>query len=86
MIFDRSPILKYRTVSDLIDVFSNTVKKYQASQLLVQLHTTFIDDPRLVDRFYNFSKICIAEFTIKEFVYNTNNDKLFIHFKRNYVV
>lgn len=86
LIFDRSPILKYRTVSDLVDVLSNAVQKYQASQLIVNLHTTFIDDPRLMDRFNNFSKICISGFTIKEFVYTTSNDKLFMHFKRNYVV
>lgn len=86
LIFDRSPMLKYLTVSALVDVLSSVVKKYQASELLVHLHTTFVDDPRLMDRFYNFSKICIAEFTIKEFVYDTSNDKLFMHFKRNYVV
>ena len=86
LIFDRSPMLKYCSVSSLVDVLSDAVKKYQASQLVVHLHTMFIDDPRLTDRFYNFSNICITGFIIKEFVYNSNNDKLFIHFKRNCVV
>lgn len=86
LIFDRSPMLKYLSISELVDVLSNAVKKYQAGQLIVHLHTTFIDDPRLTDRFYNFSNICIAGFVIKEFVYNSNNDKLFIHFKRTCVI
>jgi hypothetical protein len=84
LVFDRSPMLKYRSINNLNEVLNTAAEKYCASQVIVHLDTTFIDDPRLVDRFYNLSTINIVCFTVREFVYNTNNNKLYIHFKRNH--
>ena len=86
LIFDRSPMLKYRDIPNLVNVLSAAVEKYQADQLIVNLNTAFIDDPRLVDRFYNLSSFCIDNFVVKEFFYSTNDTKLFIHFKRTCVI
>lgn len=86
LIFDRSPILKYRSVDNLVGLLTDAVGKYNAIQLIVNTSTTFIDDVRLVDRFYQLSSICIPNFTVKEFSYKASENKLFLHFHRNYVV
>jgi hypothetical protein len=86
LIFDRSPILKYRSIPDLIKVLNDVVKKYHASELIVNLDTTFVDDTRLVDRFCNLSTIGIDHFIIVEFAYKANTKKLFIHTKRKHAV
>jgi hypothetical protein len=85
LIFDRSPILKYRSVCDLVHLLSDVSKIYCASQLIVNIDTTFVDDPRMVDRFYNLSAISIPNFIVVEFAYKTTTNKLFIHFRRKHV-
>ncbi len=84
LVFDRSPMLKYQTVNDLIKLLSHAVEQYHASQLIVNLDTLFIDDNRLQDRFYSLSAISIPNFTVREVLYKTNSNKLFMQFKRNY--
>ena len=84
LIFDRSPILKYRSVSDLVDLLSNASTIYCASQLVINVDTTFVDDPRVVDRFYNLSKISIPNFIVVEFVYKSTTNNLFMHFRRKH--
>jgi hypothetical protein len=84
LIFDRSPMLKYHGILDLTNVLDSAVKKYHASELIVNLDTTFIDDVRLVDRFYNLSSISIDNFIMIEFVYKANLKQLFIHAKRKH--
>lgn len=82
LIFDQSPMLKYRSISNLNKLLNDAVENFHASELIVNLNTTFIDDTRLTDRFYNLSNISISNFIIVEFTYNANSKKLFIHTKR----
>jgi hypothetical protein len=84
LIFDRSPMLKYQSISGLSNMLTNAVEKYGASHLVVNVDTNFVDDDRLQDRFYNLALINITNFTVREFTYNTISNKLFMHFKRNY--
>jgi hypothetical protein len=84
LIFDRSPMLKYRGIPELTKILTDAVEKYHASELVVNLTTTFIDDVRLTDRFYNLSSITIKHFTVTEFTYSANSNKLFMHVKRNH--
>ena len=86
LIFDRSPMLKYRSIPELTKILTDAVEKYHASELVVNLTTTFIDDVRLTDRFYNLSSINIKDFTVREFMYDANSNKLFMHVKRNHVI
>lgn len=86
LIFDRSPMLKYRSIPDLIELLNSAVEKYHASELVVNLDATFIDDNRLTDRFYNLSNINIKDFTVREFIYKAATKKLFIHVKRIHVI
>lgn len=85
LIFDRSPMLKYQCINDLVKLLTNAANKYNAKQVVVNLDTTFIDDNRLQDRFHTLASICIPNFTVREFVYKIESNKLFIHFKKNYV-
>jgi hypothetical protein len=84
LIFDRSPMLKYHSLNKILSILSDSVYQYNATDLIVNLNTIFIDDSRVVDRFYNLANISIAKFAVREFLYSARNNKLFIHFKRNY--
>lgn len=84
LIFDRSPILKYRSIDNLINLLTSAVEKYNASELVVNLNLIFVDDHRLQDRFYNLASISIRNFTVREFVYNIETNRLLIHFKKNH--
>lgn len=86
IIFDRSPMLKYQSIPDLIKILNDVAEKYHASELVVNLDTTFIDDNRLVDRFYNLSRISVTDFVVREFAYKVAAKKLFIHVKRIHVI
>lgn len=83
LIFDRSPILKYRSIDNLLDMLNEVIDHYNANDLVINLETMFIDDPRFVDRFYNLANMKILNFTVREFTYSTHTFKLYIHFKRN---
>jgi hypothetical protein len=85
LIFDRSPMLKYQTVNNLIRLLSDAVEKYNASQLVVNLDTLFIDDNRLQDRFCSLAAIAIPNFTVREVLYKIDSSKLSMKFKRNHV-
>jgi|LakMenEpi03Aug12_release.lakeMendotaPanAssembly.Ray.scaffolds.fasta_scaffold437595_1 hypothetical protein len=85
VVFDRSPMLKYRSLANLTNLLTSVSNAYQASHLIINMNTTFIDDTRLVDRFYNMASINIPGFTVKEFVYSVSINKLFIHFGCNHV-
>lgn len=84
LIFDRSPMLKYLSLDQISSLLTNAAVQCQASDLVINLDTKFIDDPRLVDRFYNLASICIENFTVREFVYSTRANKLFVHLVRDH--
>ena len=86
LVFDRSPMLKYRSIPDLNNLLNIAVEKYHASELVVNLDTTFIDDTRLTDRFYNLSSISVNDFTVREFMYKVSSNRLFIHAKRKHAI
>jgi hypothetical protein len=85
LVFDRSPMLKYQTVDNLVKLLSTAVEKYNASQLVVNLDTLFVDDNRLQDRFYNLAAITIPNFVVREVLYKIDSSKLFMQFKRKHV-
>jgi hypothetical protein len=84
LVFDRSPMLKYLSILDLVSILSNAVETYNASQLIINIDTTFVDDCRMADRFYNLSTISIPNFLVLEFVYKISTRKLFMHFSRKH--
>ena len=84
LVFDRSPILKYRNIDNLTDILTAAIGQYKAKHLILNMNIMFIDDDRLTDRFYNMTEIRILNFTVREFAYNTSTNKLFIQWTRNY--
>lgn len=84
VLFDRSPILKYKTLSQLKSIFDTVMQTYNPRFLIVRLNTVFIDSNRLTDRFYELSSITVKNSVVKEFHYNTYVNELYICFERCY--
>lgn len=84
VLFDRSPILKYKSLSQLTSVFDTVVNTYQAQFLVVRLSTVFVDSNRLTDRFYDLASLKVKNFVVKQFDYNTYSNELYVCFERCY--
>jgi len=82
VLFDRSPILKYKTLNELTSIFDAVVETYQPKYLVVKLNTVFIDSNRLTDRFYDLATIRVKNNVVEEFCYNTRSDQLYICFAK----
>jgi hypothetical protein len=83
LIFDYSPLLKYRTIDNIVDIVSSAALLYQSTEVVIRLSTVFVDDPRLTDRITNFLNLIIPNYTIINFEYDTQNLK--IVYKKNYL-
>jgi len=74
VIFDRSPILKYRSIKEINHMLEAVGQQYQAESMVVRGFLLFVDDARLSeDRFYNFQSINVSNFIIIKFLYDTTN-------------
>ena len=82
VVFDRSPILRYLTLDQLAIVFNDVQQTYQPKFLIVRLKLMFIDSPRLTDRFYNVSTIQVNNTVIEQFHYDSNQDYLYMCFRK----
>jgi hypothetical protein len=82
VIFDRSPILKYRTVDQLKLLFNQVQQMYQPESMIIRLNLMFVDNSRLQDRFDEVSAIRVDNTVIQEFCYNANIDQLIMRFKK----
>jgi len=82
VVFDRSPILKYLTIDQLITLFNNVQQTYQPKFLIARLKLMFIDSNRLTDRFYELATIQVNHTVINQFHYNADNDYLYICFRK----
>jgi hypothetical protein len=80
LIFDRSPVLKYRNVNDIVDVMSTAAQHYNPKCIVFNFSTLFIDDSRLIDRIHSLSTLLIPGYIVIEFVYTTTN--ITIKFKK----
>ena len=61
IIFDHSPVLKYLTVTEIINVLETVSDRYGPSIILLRSSLFFIDDCRANDRFYNLVDIKIEK-------------------------
>jgi hypothetical protein len=82
LIFDRSPMLKYLSPEDLCSTVSVAAEKYQAALIVIRQHLFFVDDSRLVDRFYNFCNFKIKNYCVTQFLYDTQQLVYSFEFKR----
>ena len=83
LIFDHSPLLKYRTTAGIADVVSSAALLYQSTTVVVQLSTVFVDDTRLKDRITNFLSLTVPGYTIIKFEYDPQNLK--VVYRKNYL-
>jgi len=84
VIFDRSPILKYLTIDQLITLFNNVQQTYQPKFLVARLKLMFIDSTRLTDRFYNVSTVQVNNSVVDQFHYNADRDYVYMCFRKKH--
>jgi hypothetical protein len=82
VVFDRSPILKYLTIDQLITLFNNVQQTYQPKFLIARLKLMFIDSTRLTDRFYDVSTIQVNNTVVDQFHYNIDRDYMYVCFRK----
>lgn len=71
LLLDRSPLLKYKTLKQIQDLVQNLTNHYQPNLVRLRGDLMFVDDPRLCDRFYNWTNFQIFGYTIQRFLYDT---------------
>jgi hypothetical protein len=81
LIFDRSPLLKYRSVDDLHKILTQTSNKYTPTKIILRLNLTFIDDNRFDNRIKNLSQLELDRYRIEKFSYDVKNDLLYIEYE-----
>ena len=84
VVFDRSPLLKYRTLDQLSEIITDVTDKYMPNTVILEQSLTFIDDNRLVDRFYNFAKFKIHGYVVKKITYDTDLMHVSIRFQKKF--
>jgi hypothetical protein len=86
LIFDRSPLLKYQSISSMCEIISQSAKKYNASKIVVRHKLIFVDDSRTSDRFYNFQDFRVNNYCVEKFSYDTITKEYFFWLKRITIV
>lgn len=86
LIFDRSPLLKYQSISSICEIISQAAKKYHASKIVVRHKLIFVDDSRTSDRFYNFQDFKVKNYCVEKFSYDTTTKEYFFWLKRITIV
>jgi len=76
LIFDRSVLLKYRTVDNIVNVITDAAEKYYPAHIVLNAATLFIDDSRFGDRVTALSKLIIPGYVVTSFVYSITNIKI----------
>jgi hypothetical protein len=82
IIFDRSSILKYFTIEKISSTLNTVTSKYQPLIVVLRQSTMFIDGPRLLDRFYELSKLSVDGYIVKTVEYQTDKNHFYIEFQR----
>ena len=82
VLFNCSPILKYRTVEEISSILDEVSIRYLPTTIVVNLNLMHVDDNRLSDRFYNMSKLRLNMYVVQEFLYNADTKSLLVHFHR----
>lgn len=81
IVFDHSPLLRYLTVSEIIESLQALSEKYCPYTILIKSSLFFIDDDRLKDRLCNLVNIQIKNYVVEKFYYDTQTTELLIQFK-----
>jgi hypothetical protein len=84
VIFDRSPMLKYRSVDQLMEILNQVQQAYQPKNLFVRLNLMFVDSARLQDRFYDLATMQVNHTVVKTFEYHAELDQLSMCFGKKF--
>lgn len=82
IVFDRSPLLKYQNLENIKKILNSVCLAYHPKLIVMKQNLLFVDDPRLVDRFYNVSKLSVDGCVVKKFNYDLDSFLLEIHFQK----
>lgn len=81
VVFDNAPILKYKTLPDLMNILQSVADAYKPVILVVQHNLTLVDDYRLTDRLHNIASIKLNGYIIEKFYYDLKRTRLDLHFR-----
>jgi hypothetical protein len=82
VVFDRSPLLKYLTLQQISNILDKISNKYMPDTIVLEQSLIFIDDARLVDRFYTVASLAIDNYIVNQFNYNTDKMHLSVRFQK----
>lgn len=82
VVFDRSPLLKYLTLQQISNILDKISNKYMPDTIVLEQSLIFIDDARLVDRFYTVTSLAIDNYIVNQFNYNTDKMHLSVRFQK----
>lgn len=84
VIFDRSPMLKYLRIDQLVKLFNDVQHTYKPKFLIARLNLVFIDSNRLTDRFADISTIRVDNSVVDRFFYDASKSYLYVCFRKKY--
>lgn len=82
LVFDRSQVLKYRTIEQLNVILKQAVDQYCPIKIILRLNLTFIDDNRFVNRIQNLSCLEIKNYRVEKFMFDLMSDIFYAEFSR----
>lgn len=84
LIFDHSPILKYKTLDDIASMILSASMKYKAKVIVIRSNTAFLDDCRFVDRFSSLAKLTVPNYVVTKFLYDVHSLRIDFRKKVHY--
>jgi hypothetical protein len=86
VVFDYSPILKYRSIEEISSILNEVGKRYLPGTIVINLNLLYIDGTRLTDRFYDMARIKLDMYVVQEFEYHVEQKNLLIEFCRKIIL
>lgn len=74
LIFDRSQLLRYRTIKEINKILNSAIQTYKPNKVIVRADTRFIDDNRFVNRINNLAGINIDGYVVEKFLYSVHDN------------
>ena len=82
LVFDRSPILKYRSVDQQVNLITSAGQRYNPSDIIIRHSLLFVDESRITDVFYKLSLFAVPNYCVEQFFYDTVTAQYQWHLRR----
>jgi hypothetical protein len=86
VLFDCSPILKYRSIEEISSILNEISERYLPNTIVINLNLIFVDSTPLTDRFYDMARIKLDMYVVQEFVYCAEEKTLLMEFRRKIIL